>query len=134
MYIKYNGQKYVCERFHLTDDNTAKYYGLPSDFPSPVSGEIELFTDDGFFLRGDDAADYLRQIFSDGVLTFTNTPEPEPEPVPEPEPGPEEPTMAERVEELESENKILTAKVAALSDQNDFQEELIVELANIVYA
>ena len=39
-----------------------------------------------------------------------------------------------RITALESENKILSRQVAALSDQNDFQEELIVELANIVYA
>lgn len=37
-------------------------------------------------------------------------------------------------EELAAENKLLKEQVAALSDQNDFQEELIVELANIVYA
>ena len=52
-----------------------------------------------------------------------------------------EPTIEERVqtletgnEELATENKLLKEQVAALSDQNDFQEELIVELANIVYA
>lgn len=52
-----------------------------------------------------------------------------------------EPTIEERVQTLETgkaelaeENKLLKEQVAALSDQNDFQEELIVELANIVYA
>ena len=50
---------------------------------------------------------------------------------PEPEPGP---TSEERITELEEKNKVLSAQVTALSDQNDFQEELIVELANIVYA
>lgn len=49
---------------------------------------------------------------------------------PEPEPGP---TPEERITELEEKNKVLSAQVTALSDQNDFQEELIVELANIVY-
>lgn len=39
-----------------------------------------------------------------------------------------------RVAELEAENKLLREQVSALSDQNDFQEELIVELANVVYA
>ena len=38
------------------------------------------------------------------------------------------------VKETEEENKNLKAQIAALSDQNDFQEELIVELANVVYA
>ena len=37
-------------------------------------------------------------------------------------------------EELAAENKLLKEQVAALSNQNDFQEELIVELANVVYA
>ena len=41
---------------------------------------------------------------------------------------------ADLVKETEEENKNLKAQIAALSDQNDFQEELIVELANIVYA
>lgn len=35
---------------------------------------------------------------------------------------------------LTAENKTQTAQITALTDQNDFQEELIVELANIVYA
>ena len=52
-------------------------------------------------------------------------------PGPEPEP---EPTPEERIVELEAQNALLTAQVQALSQQNDFQEELIVELANIVYA
>ena len=41
---------------------------------------------------------------------------------------------ADLVKETEEKNKNLKAQIAALSDQNDFQEELIVELANIVYA
>lgn len=39
-----------------------------------------------------------------------------------------------RMEALEANNRRLTAQNQALIDQNDFQEELIVELANIVYA
>lgn len=35
---------------------------------------------------------------------------------------------------LEAENKKLQQQIQALSDQNEFQEELIVELANVVYA
>lgn len=45
-----------------------------------------------------------------------------------------EQTDAEKITALQKENKLLSQQVAALSDQNDFQEELIVELANIVYA
>ena len=54
---------------------------------------------------------------------------PDPDPAPEPEP-----TADERISALEAENHLLNQQVAALTDQNDFQEELIVELANIVYA
>ena len=46
---------------------------------------------------------------------------------------PDEPTP-NPIEVLQEENKILKSQVQALSDQNDFQEELIVELANVVYA
>ena len=51
--------------------------------------------------------------------------------IPEPEPAP---VLPPSNEELAAENKLLKEQVAALSDQNEFQEELIVELANIVYA
>ena len=47
---------------------------------------------------------------------------------------PPAPTDAEKIAELESEKTLLEAQVSALSEQNDFQEELIVELANVVYA
>ena len=54
-----------------------------------------------------------------------------PEPNPDLEPAP---TPDERIAALEEENHLLSQQVTALTDQNDFQEELIVELANIVYA
>lgn len=66
-----------------------------------------------------------------GVMTVTSW---TPGTVPEPEPEPDDQTVDERVETLEAENALLKQQVTALSDQNDFQEELIVELANIVYA
>ena len=44
------------------------------------------------------------------------------------------PTSEERIAGLEAENKTLTAQVNALSGQLDFQEECIVEMANIIYA
>lgn len=51
-----------------------------------------------------------------------------------PEPEEPAPTPEERIAALEEENHLLSQQVTALTDQNDFQEELIVELANIVYA
>ena len=51
-----------------------------------------------------------------------------------PEIKPTEPTDAERISQLESEKKLLTAQVQALSDRNDFMEDCIAEMASIVYA
>lgn len=63
------------------------------------------------------------------------------DPLPEPEQPDPEPTQEERIEALEkqnadlkSENTMLTAQVSALSDQMDFYEECIVEMAEVVYA
>lgn len=44
------------------------------------------------------------------------------------------PTDAERISQLESEKKLLTAQLKALSDRNDFVEDCIAEMAAIVYA
>lgn len=44
------------------------------------------------------------------------------------------PTDAERISQLESEKKLLTTQVQALSDRNDFMEDCIAEMATIVYA
>lgn len=85
MYIKYKGNNYSCD---CRPSDTMVYKGLPDDFPAPVDGEIVLCADDGFVMRTDNSADYLRQTFEDGVLTLTNEPEPvepeKPEPVPKP--------------------------------------------------
>ena len=88
MYIEYNSNKYPCK---CRPASTMVYRGLPDDFPAPVTGEIILCADDGFVLRTDNPADYLRQTFEAGVLTLTNVPEPvtddtETNPVPETEP------------------------------------------------
>ena len=49
-------------------------------------------------------------------------------------PPEDKPTDAERISQLESEKKLLTAQVQALSDRNDFMEDCIAEMATIVYA
>lgn len=51
----------------------------------------------------------------------------------EPEPI-KEPSEKERIEQLERENALLKAQKQALSEQVDFHEELIVELATQIYA
>ena len=45
-----------------------------------------------------------------------------------------EPTTDERVAALESENAMLKAQVSAQSDQMDFYEDCIAEMAAVVYA
>lgn len=59
------------------------------------------------------------------------TPLPVPEPEPEPEP---QPTIDDRVTILESDNALLKQQLKAASDQNDFLEDCIAEMAGIVYA
>lgn len=59
------------------------------------------------------------------------TPLPIPEPEPEPAPAP---TTEDRVAALEAENKTLKAQVSAQSEQMDFYEECIAEMASVVYA
>ena len=51
-----------------------------------------------------------------------------------PEPTPPPPTTDERVATLESENAMLKAQVSAQSDQMDFYEDCIAEMAAVVYA
>lgn len=53
------------------------------------------------------------------------------EPPPAPEPAP---TTEDRVAALESENKTLKAQVSAQSEQMEFYEECIAEMASVVYA
>lgn len=66
------------------------------------------------------------------VVKMTPLPVPPP-PEPEPEPEPQ-PTLGDRVTTLESENDLLKQQVKAASDQNEFLEDCITEMAAIVYA
>ena len=77
----------------------------------------------------DFSPDTHKAVWNGSEWTLEDIPEPEPEPAPDPAP-----TTEDRVAALEAENKTLKAQVSALTDQNDFQEELIVELAGVVYA
>ncbi len=82
MCIEVNGTKYPCQ---CRPGESMVYRGLPEDFPAPATGTVALCRDDGFILREDDPADYLRQVFEGGTLTLTNAPEPVPvEPAPAP--------------------------------------------------
>jgi uncharacterized coiled-coil protein SlyX len=113
------------------------YRGLPENFPAPVEGEIVLCADDGFILRKDSTADYLRQTFVGGVLTLTNTPEPEP--VEEVEPIDPEPSLDERVTNLEGqlaqsdETAIeLYEAMAAQEEINTAQDEALIAIYEMI--
>ena len=43
-------------------------------------------------------------------------------------------TNTERIEDLEADNNLLKQQLKAASDQNDFLEDCIAEMAGIVYA
>lgn len=49
-------------------------------------------------------------------------------------PPPPPPTIDERVTTLESDNALLKQQLKAASDQNDFLEDCVAEMAGIVYA
>ena len=124
MYLLINDTRHTVSRRIVTKD-TIKYLSVTPD-PGMVSGTIKVYRDDGFLMAEDNADNFQRQQYTGTLLTLTNAPEPTPE---DPTTKPEY-----RLSVLEEENKLLRAKAEALAEQNDFQEELIVELANIVYA
>lgn len=124
MYIKINNERYNCSRRILRDDEV-NYMGIQTE---PIVGDtVTLCRDDGFEMAVDNVDGFARRIYSGTTLTYTNKPEPEPEPEPSP-------TTEDRVSALESENKTLKAQVSAQSEQMDFYEECIAEMASVVYA
>lgn len=93
MYIIYKSLKYPCG---FRQNRHAVYYtNLPDTFPAPIDGEVKLHADDGFYMRTDNVANFLRQTWENNTLTLTNQPEPEPVPVEPSEPGEHEPTADE---------------------------------------
>lgn len=110
--------------------NASGNYGNPmgQTFPGSVALHDDLLSDyinaKGFVILSIENGAVVSLEVNQEALDAYNAKHPE---VPvEPTPDP--------IEVLQEENKILKSQVQALSDQNDFQEELIVELANVVYA
>ena len=75
--------------------------------------------------------DFVSDYCAKNGFTYEEYSLPIQEPEPEPEPSP---TTEDRVAALESENKTLKAQVSAQSEQMDFYEECIAEMASVVYA
>jgi hypothetical protein len=94
MYIIIDGTNYPC----------GKYRKGPDSISWPVEGialpvsAIATYADNGMLMRVDNASDYARQTYENGILTLTNAPEPEP--VTEPETP--IPTEEERLTALEN--------------------------------
>ena len=117
--------------------NNMEYTGIISCQKDPVRSakekrDVWLLPADSTFTAPPEFDPETQKAVWDGEAWHIEAmPEPEPEPDPTPDP---EPTADERISALEAENHLLNQQVEALTDQNDFQEELIVELANVVYA
>lgn len=109
MYITYKKKDYPCECSPSSVQMV--YRGLPENFPAPVDAEIVLCANDGFVMRTDNPADYLRQTFEGGVLTLTNEAKPTPAPEPTPAEKREEAYNTERL--IEYDGKLLTVTEAA---------------------
>lgn len=84
MYIKYKNEDYHCI-CHIRK-NTVSYRGLPKNFPSPVDGEITLYSSEGLKMRTDSVSDYEEQMFENGVLILANCPETSSEIIEDPQP------------------------------------------------
>lgn len=109
MYIEYKSNTYPCV---CVPGETMTYRGLPDDFPAPVDDIIKLCADDGYVMRTDDPADYLRQEFDAGVLMLTNVPAP---PAPEPlTPEQQRENAYNTAQVISWNNELLTVTQAAL--------------------
>ena len=82
MYLLINNEQYPVKRRTVTADSVT-YTGVTVE-PEDISGNIQMYSEDGFLFSEDVVADYLRNTYEGTVLTLTNLPEPEPQPEPEP--------------------------------------------------
>lgn len=133
---------------HRADHITAPPDGwayIPDDFPTPstfprlgsieaeevtytreVEVQKEVTDEDGNTTMETVMEEQEYTMMTVTAMTEGTEPEPaEPDPIP---------TMDERVADLESENAMLKAQVAAQSEQMDFYEDCIAEMAMVVYA
>lgn len=79
MYITTNGNRYDgIRRLEFAAAGSIAYTGesIPAGLDAP--GLISVYRDDGFLLRQDDAADFMRTVSQAGALVLANSPLPEP--------------------------------------------------------
>lgn len=99
-------------------DNNGRCIGTNLDFDDSDTVIVREFASESeaFEFYGH-AQDY---VYKDGEWILDPLPPEEPEPSP--------------IDVLQAENKLLKAQVQALSDREEFQDDLIAELAMIAYA
>lgn len=112
----------------VDSDNIIKSIWIPvSEGDKPIEDRIEVHTDldiEKIFIVDN------YKLCNGALIELTD--EEKPEPIPQ-KPNEME-VLNEQVVALEKENKLLKAQVEVLSQTSDFHEELIVEMANKVYA
>ena len=76
MYLQIGDKQYTVSK-RITQGGQIRYLTV-TPTPEAVSGQIGMYTDEGFLLSTDQADSFLRWEYTGTVLTLTNTPEPEP--------------------------------------------------------
>lgn len=90
MYLMINGNRHTVSR-RVVKSNEIRYLTVTPE-PETVSGNIQMFDNNGFMISEDNADNFLRSTYAGTLLILTNIPEPVPAPV---EPVPYEPTADE---------------------------------------
>lgn len=89
MYLVINNQRYSVSK-RVVESDTIRYYTV-SPKPENVTGNIEMFTNEGVLMSTDNADGFARKLYSGTLFTITNKPEPIP-----PQPKPDTRTAAQK--------------------------------------
>lgn len=76
MYLQIGDKQYTVSK-RITQGGQIRYLSV-TPTPEAVSGQIGMYTDEGFLLSTDNADAFLRWEYTGTVLTLTDAPEPEP--------------------------------------------------------
>lgn len=92
MFLSINGKIHSVTK-RIVKGKTIKYLSV-TPAPSEISGQIQMFRDDGFLLSEDNADDYQRKSYTGTLLQISNDPEPVP--------TTPQPTVEQRVTAIEN--------------------------------
>lgn len=76
MYLMINGNRHSVSRRIATKD-TVKFLTVEPK-PEIISGNIQMYENNGFLISEDNADNFLRSIYSGTLLMLTDVPEPKP--------------------------------------------------------